>query len=75
MLAPLTDTRPDGIVFLGTPDTAARSLALILESGVRVDLVVTADAIVRIVPETDKNADKNGMIAVFAEDELIQKKN
>jgi methionyl-tRNA formyltransferase len=43
MLAPLTDARPDGIVFLGTPATAARCLALILESGVDVDLVVTAE--------------------------------
>jgi len=42
MLAPLTDARPDGIVFLGTPATAARCLTLMLESGVRVDLVVTA---------------------------------
>lgn len=43
MLAPLTDTRPDGIVFLGTPATAARCLSLMLESGVGVDLVVTAE--------------------------------
>ena len=43
MLAPLSDARPDGIVFLGTPATAARCLALMLESGVRVDLVVTAE--------------------------------
>lgn len=43
MLASMPDTRPDGIVFLGTPVTAARCLSLMLESGIRVGLVVTAE--------------------------------
>ena len=43
MLARMPESRPDGIVFFGTPLTAARCLALMVESGIAVDLVVTAE--------------------------------
>ena len=42
MFPPIPDGRPDGIVFFGTPATAARCLELFLASGRHVDLVVTA---------------------------------
>lgn len=43
MLARMPDARPDGVVFFGTPAIAARCLSLMVESGIVVDLVVTAE--------------------------------
>ena len=43
MLAPMPTARPDGIVFFGTPAIAARCLSLMVASGIRVHLVVTAE--------------------------------
>lgn len=43
MLARMPDARPDGVVFFGTPATAARCLSLMVESGIVVNLVVTAE--------------------------------
>jgi len=43
MLADMPEARPDGIVFFGTPATAARCLSLMVGLGIVVDLVVTAE--------------------------------
>jgi methionyl-tRNA formyltransferase len=44
MLAAMPDRTPDGIVYFGTPEVSARCLQVLIDSGVRVDLVVTGPA-------------------------------
>ena len=44
MLAAMPDRTPDGIVYFGTPEVSARCLQVLIDSGVRVDLVVTGQA-------------------------------